>query len=221
MSTAIAIKRSYKSKNCTWLLRSLVVVLVFASLGADAQSGPRRFSAKAHLGGFGSQVGGDGLSGFDKLNVGAGIGVSTPVGESLNLEMELNLAQKGSKKRTDPDNYGEDQYKMDLWYVQVPVVLEYRLNERFGGNAGLAAGALIASKESDFFGEIENHPEFNALDLSLVLGARYHFNDNWMAELRFDQSLVPIRSRGDHLPLRIQGHQFNTVLGVFLSYYFR
>ena len=199
----------------------LIVALLLAWSDVPAQDDVGRFVPKLQVGGFGSQVGGDGLSGFDKFNFGAGIGVSTALNESFHIEMELNFVQKGSKKRTDPDNYGEDQYKMDLWYLQIPILLEYRYNDKFGGAIGPAFGALVSSKETDFFGEIQDQPEFNTLDFSLVIGGRYYLSNRFMAELRLDQSLAPIRSKGSGVSTRLKGRQYNTVLGVFLSYYIR
>ncbi len=188
---------------------------------ASAQDDQGRFVAKLQVGGFGSQVGGDGLSGFDKFNFGAGIGVSTALREEFYMEMELNFVQKGSKQRTDPDKFGQDQYKMDLWYLQIPILFEYRYNDKFGGAIGPAFGALVSSKETDFYGEIQNQPEFNSLDFSLVIGGRYYLSKRFMAELRLDQSLAPIRSKGSGISRRLKGRQYNTVLGVFLSYYIR
>lgn len=195
------------------------MLLLPGLVSAQGESG--RFAIKIHAGAFGSQVGGDGLSGFHKLNIGAGLGVTTPLDESFHLEMELNVVQKGSKRQTDPDQPSIRQYKMDLWYVQVPVLVEYRYNDKFGGAIGPAIGVMVHSKETDYYGEISNQPEFNDLDFSLVIGGRYYLSDRFTAELRLDQSLLPIRSRGSSAYAWLEGRQYNTVLGVFLSYYFR
>jgi len=187
---------------------------------ADAQrvNDKKSFSFFAQAGINASQVGGDGLQGFDKLNLAAGIGVERFISEKFDWQLEINLLQKGSRKVADPDNGDFTEYKMALLYAQVPILAEYKYNEKLSLRGGPGFGFLLSSEETNFDGVIDNTPEFNTLDVSFVLAAKYLISDRLGAELRLDQSLLPIRSRGDlDVPL-VLGSQFNTGLGVFLSY---
>ena len=187
---------------------------------ADAQrvNDKKSFSFFAQAGINASQVGGDGLQGFDKLNLAAGIGVERFISEKFDWQLEINLLQKGSRKVADPDNGDFTEYKMALLYAQVPILAEYKYNEKLSLKGGPGFGFLLSSEETNFDGVIDNTPEFNTLDVSFVLAAKYLISDRLGAELRLDQSLLPIRSRGDlDVPL-VLGSQFNTGLGVFLSY---
>lgn len=165
-----------------------------------------------------SQVGGDGLQGFDKLNAAVGLGVERMIHEKFLGRLELNLLQKGSRKVADPENGDRTEYKMALLYAQVPVLLEYQYNEKLSLVGGPGFGFLLASEETDFFGEIQNTPDFNVLDFSLILSAQYSFSDRFGVEIRLDQSFMPIRSRGSVDTPVLIGRQYNTVLGVLLSY---
>ncbi|MGB6037791.1 MAG: porin family protein [Cryomorphaceae bacterium] len=176
------------------------------------------FSFFAQAGLNASQVAGDGLQGFDKLNFAAGIGVERVINEKFDWQLEINLLQKGSRKVADPDNGDLTEYKMALLYAQVPILLEYKYNDKISVKGGPGFGFLLSSEETDFLGEVQNTPEFNTLDFSLILAAKYELSEKFGAELRLDQSLLPIRSRGDlNVPI-ILGSQFNTVLGILLSY---
>jgi hypothetical protein len=197
---------------------ALVVCLFFLGNILFAQSNKKEFSFFAQAGMNASQVGGDGLQGFDKLNFAVGIGVSRFISEKFDWRMEINLLQKGSRKVADPDAGDLTEYKMSLLYAQVPLLAEYKHNEKISVMAGPSFGFLLSSEEEDFFGEVQNTPDFNTLDLSIILSAKYAISSNFGAEIRYDQSILPIRTRGDlDVPILL-GSQFNTVLGIFLSY---
>jgi hypothetical protein len=175
----------------------------------------------AHAGLNASQVQGDGLAGFNKLNLALGIGVQRNFSDKFGGVLEINLLQKGSRKNADPENNDLEEYKMALLYAQVPLLFNYTHNEKFSFLGGPAMGFLLNAQEEDFFGEIANTPAFNSIELSAILGVRYHLSERFQAELRFDQSILPIRSRESEDFNRLVGRQFNTVLGVWLSYSIR
>jgi len=197
---------------------SLIVLFVFLCHISHAQEENNGFSLFLQGGMNASQVGGDGLQGFDKLNFAAGIGVERIINDQFNWLLEINLLQKGSRKAADPDNGDLQEYKMALLYAQVPILLEYKYNDKISVQGGPGFGFLLSSEETDFFGEIQDTPEFNTLDFSLILGAKYNLSEKLGAELRLDQSLLPIRSKdAQNLPILV-GSQFNTAVGIFLSY---
>ncbi|HKK40184.1 MAG TPA: porin family protein [Cryomorphaceae bacterium] len=188
------------------------------SAGAQKTGDEKSFSFFLHAGFNPSQVGGDGLQGFDKLNVAAGIGVERLINEKFDWQLEMNLLQKGSRKVADPDNGDLTEYKMSLLYAQVPLLLEYKYNKSISLLGGPGFGFLLSSEETDMFGEIQDTPDFNFLDLSLILAAKYSFSERWAAELRLDQGVIPIRSKGSRDLPNLVGRQYNTALGIFLSY---
>jgi opacity protein-like surface antigen len=178
----------------------------------------QRFQLDIHAGLAGSQVAGDGLAGFNKLNIMGGLGLQTEISDNFNLGFELNFAQKGSKLQTDASDPSQrtTQYKMSLSYVQVPVYLRYKYNDKLGLLAGPAIGVLVANKEEDFNGEINSDPAFNTLDFSLILGLYYNLSERLRAGARFDQSILPIRTKGEGLSPRLVGRQYNTVIGLYV-----
>ena len=140
---------------------------------------------------------------------------------SVSGRFELNYLQKGSRKAPDPNNNDLTEYRMALQYIQSPLLLRYSHNEKLALVAGPGIGYLISAQESNFDGDIESDPEFNFIDLSLILGFEYTLSEVWSAEIRFDQSIIPIRSKGEVNTPNLIERQFNTVLGIMLSYSIR
>ena len=201
-------------------MRFIIFGLIFMSLSlwAQTENGDKSFSFFMQAGFNASQVGGDGLQGFDKLNLAAGIGVKRLIKDKFDWQLGINLLQKGSRKVADPDNGDLTEYKMSLLYAQVPILFEYKYNEKISAIGGTGFGFLLSTEETDFNGVIDNTPDFKPLDFSLILAVKYNITDKFGAELRFDQSILPIRTRGDiDIPL-VLGSQFNTVLGILFSY---
>src|SRR5690606_15891816 len=118
--------------------------------------------------------------------------------------------QKGSIKRPDAEAGDYTKYSMLLNYIQVPVYATYKVNSKFGFSGGPAIGILISSKEEDMYGEITGTPDFEQLELALVLGAAYAYSKKWSARIKHDQSLRPIRSKGDLSYNTLKGAQFRT-----------
>lgn len=199
-------------------LITFAFLLLTIPLLGQTENDEKTFSFLVQAGMTASQVGGDGLQGFDKLNLAAGIGVERFISEKFDWRLAINLLQKGSRKVADPDNGDLTEYKMALLYAQVPILIEYKYNKKLSLLGGPGFGFLLSSEETNFDGVIQNTPEFNTVDFSVIIAAKYSISDRLGAELRLDQSILPIRSRGDlDIPI-ILGSQFNTGLGIFLSY---
>ena len=198
------------------ILTILYVGLISAT--ALAQNGDARFIPDVHIGMAGTQVDGDGLSGFDKLGFNAGLGIYTVLSEKFDAGFELNVFQKGSIRRPDPENGDYRKYKMALFYAEVPVFIRYRLSDKFGLLAGPAFGVLLSAKEFDFDGQIPTDPDFNSFDLSAIFEVQYQFSERLRAGIRTERSLLPIRSKGDTNYNHLKGRQYNLTLGLNLYY---
>lgn len=195
----------------------LLAFVVFSTTICSGQSS-RTFSFQAHAGLSGTQVQGDGLGGFDKIGVMVGLGIESQIKLGHSLGFEINLLQKGSKKNADPENGDYEKYKMTLTYVQVPLYFNYHFTKKISALAGPAIGLLVSVKEEDLNGEIESNPDFNSVELSGILGVQYWISDRFRAEVRFDQSLLPIRTKDTGTSRFLIGKQYNTSLGVYACF---
>ena len=198
---------------------SLTILLTSGMIQKVFAQNDSKFRVHLQGGIAGSQVAGDGLSGFNKLNLFGGLGVSTSFSDQWSLGFEINYAQKGSKRIIDPErNNGQDEYKMSLSYIQIPILFSYDHNDKLGFKVGPCIGLLIDSKEEDFLGEVTTNPEFETLEFSGIISVNYKLSDNLGTELRFDQSLLPIRQRDSGATIQLDGRQFNSVLTLMVSY---
>ncbi len=214
----------YKLKKHIYSLYAFISILsaLLLSFSAIAQNNNNStFSLDIHAGISGNQVEGDGLSGFNKLGVFGGLGVSTELKEKWDASFELNFVQKGSVKRPDATAGDYVEYRMSLNYVQIPVIVKYKLNQKINFVGGLALARLLSSKEEDLYGEIRTDVDFEKWELSLVLGGGFQFSEKWGVNLRLDSSLLPIRMKGNGLSNRLIGRQYNSSLELFLSYSIR
>ncbi len=212
----------YKLKKLIYSKYVLVLIIAcsFGHLRAQSDNSST-FKFDIHAGLAGTQVQGDGLGGFDKLGFMGGLGIRTELAEKFDLGFEINFVQKGSVKRANPEAGDYSEYKMSLGYIQVPVYLKYNVTDKIAFTGGPAIGVLIGSKEEDMNGEIPVQTEFEPFELAVIIGVRYAISEALSTGIRLDQSLLPIRTKGDFTYNRLIGKQYNTALGIYLYYSIR
>jgi hypothetical protein len=188
---------------------SLALILLSSTLCCAAQdkydeleeAEQRVFKGCVILGMNMTQVDGDSFSGYSKVGIQAGGAVNIRLGQKCNISSELLYTQKGARGAHvyESPYVGTyfDKYYLDLNYVELPLVLQYKHNLLWGFEAGISYGRLIRSKEEGVgytFTYIT--PEinyFNNTDVSYIFGAYYYCNKHWMANARFQYSIIPIR----------------------------
>ena len=106
--------------------------------------------------------------------------------------MGIQLAQKGSFKGPNSKTGDFTKYKINLWYAEIPLALNYRIKD-VSIFLGLSFGTLFYAKESDQNGELRGRPEFNRFEYGGFLGVRYDFNKKYYFELSTGYSLAAVR----------------------------
>ena len=117
--------------------------LAMLSLAASAQ-----VTWNAKLGGGFSSCTTDGDADLKSMFVGkVGVGVEYPLSSNLSLMPSLELALKGAKTEIK-EEYGSYSYsdneKLNLTYLQIPVLAAYRLNLSNDWNMTIKAGLYFA-----------------------------------------------------------------------------
>jgi len=168
----------------------LIAGLLFCFGVAHAQ----RFDAGLIAGFNGSQVEGDDLKGYHKVGVLAGIYVQTDVAPAIVAGMEIKYSQKGVRKKYDPKKEDDEKYIMRLGYIDIPLFMGFRTNDRSMIIGGISPGILIHSKELDNYGEIPeqgNRQTFNTFDLQPFVGFQFDFLERVSLDLRLAISVIP------------------------------
>lgn len=168
----------------------LVVSCVFS---VQAQS----FKGGLHLGLIASQVDGDNIGGYHKPGLFTGAFVYLPLKKDiLNLQFEIDYAQKGSKSQRKRANATLDKFRIILHQIEIPILLNYCVTKQFFVGGGPSFNLLIHKKiysPSNELVPIEKG-DFRFFELGILLNASYVFKDHIVASFRFGYSLTPIGS---------------------------
>lgn len=158
-------------------MRKIFCLLVFVTLAASA-SAQITWNAKGGLGLANCHGDADTKSVFVAK---AGVGIEKPLSADWSLMPSLELAWKGAQEK-NWDN------RIDLLYLQIPVVAAYRLNLSDSWNMTLKAGPYFAynvyAKDSDGQGDLENK-----YDAGLDVGIDFEYH-KFVFGLEYEYGLV-------------------------------
>ncbi len=193
------------------LITSLILCFGFANA--------QRFDAGLIAGFNASQVEGDELKGYHKVGALAGIYVQTDLAPAIFAGMEIKYSQKGARKKYNPKQQDVDKYIMRLGYIDVPLFMGFRANQRSMIIGGIAPGILIHSKELNSDGEIPepDRQTFNTFDLQPFIGFQFDFLEHASIDLRLAISVIPC---SDESGSNYYFHNglFNNVISLALYY---
>lgn len=201
-----------------WLL-----ILIFC-LTASGKLCAQNFSGGL-LGGFAaSQVEGDKYSGFNQLGFTGGMWVRLPIQNQWALQGEIRYTQKGSKRNAKPKQSDYTSYSMKLGYIELPALVRFDTQKRFGILAGLTPGYLMHSEEKDEYGKISDElipNKIKSFDLASTVGIQVQLMPNIHFDLRWSYSLIPIRNLAGDGPYWFDGGQHNNWLSTCICYQFK
>jgi hypothetical protein len=195
------------------------ILILFMLLGAANFIFAQRFDAGLIVGFNGTQVEGDAFKGYNKLGALAGIFVQTDIAPAIIAGMEIKYSQKGSRRSFNPKT-NEDQYIMRLGYIDIPVYMAFRTNDRSMIIGGIAPGILIHSREIIGLDDVDdpNKKPFNNLDLQPFIGFQFDFLERASIDLRFALSVIPIRNKPEGTTSYWLNNQFNNVISLAIYY---
>ena len=107
--------------------------------------------------------------------------------------MEIKYNAKGARKKTSESD--PEKYSLTLHYIDLPLLINYTIRDKFIIDAGFVPGYLFTKKgEKDGikFSD-EEIKAFKKIDLSWLLGLNYKITDNFIANIRYSYSLFSIR----------------------------
>ena len=196
----------------------LILLLCLVMLNGKAQ----KFNGGLILGLSGSQVAGDGYSGYNKLGFMGGGFVNFQLLNLLNLQMEIEYVQKGSRHNPDAGIGDLSSYKLNLDYVEVPLLLKFGFLKLFKLELGVATSFLVNSYEEINGNSISSRP-FQSTNYSTIVGLSYSFSKKFTASFRTSDSFTSIRkttNTGDVYRYFSWG-QWHDMLTLSLQYQFK
>jgi hypothetical protein len=168
----------------------------------------QRFNGGALIGICASQVDGDTYGGFDKVGLQGGVFVNTKFSDAWGAQMEIKYNGKGARKKTSKDDF--ETYSRTLHYIDLPVMINFTIKEKYILDAGLVPGYLFAKngEEDGYKISGEELSGYKKFDLSWLLGFNYRITDNFIANIRYSYSLFSIREE-------IEGGKYGIIAQIF------
>ncbi|MFC2101034.1 porin family protein [Bacteroidota bacterium] len=199
-------------------LKSSLIIIFIISINCTLKS--QQFNGGIFAGVSATQITGDQLSGFNKAGLYLGGYVNYYFKKRVSIQMEIDYIQKGSRKNSDPDNFDFESYKLNLQYIDIPIILKYDYSSKLIFETGPYLGFLMNVSQKDHNGEIPIINEFHKNDYGILLGLNYQLNDQLKMNFRYSNSLFPVREHSSGATYRLNKGQYNMVVTLSLHYQF-
>lgn len=197
----------------------LLGLLIFLMMGKEAQA-QQRFKAGLLAGLNASQIGGDDVGGYDKLGLQGGLRATALLRDKMDLSFEILYSQRGSYSKYGSPTCYDGNLKINLQYVEVPVVFSYKdwyIEDgdyyKVQASAGFSFSRLIsASAEGSCHDALTE--DFNDFDFGFTGGLEYFTSEHFSIGVRWSKSFNLLFNKDKHD--NTQG--YNSLRGYFLSF---
>lgn len=163
-----------------------------------------KFKAAAVVGLTAAQLGGDSLSGYNKLGSTFGLHLRYAVNKQFDLNIELLYAQRGSRRQFGFSKSADNTTQLN--YLEIPVYLtvndwliEKENYYKVGLFGGLCYGFLISANSTNNI-LMGRESEFKEHDISARAGVYYAFTKNLVFRTYYTDSFIKL----------VEGDLFNT-----------
>jgi len=172
-----------------------------------------------------TQVDGDEVYGFKKIGFNGGFAAIIPLFHRFSLSIETIFNQKGAYCKY-PIYVGDTQpipyYKLELNYLDVPVLIMFEDKSTWTFGTGLSWGALVGKKEMEHGSWIDSNLvkyPYRRGDLQWLFDIRFRIWKHLKFNLRYSYTLTPIRYREFNNGVSQWGrNQYNNVITFRLLY---
>lgn len=175
-----------------YTLRLTILLLMLMPFLAGAQRVLGAFSLGMNI----TQVDGDEFYGFHKVGLNVGPQVILPFGKNKNfsVSMELLYSQKGSVHRGSSDT---TNFRMELDYVEIPVIVKFTDKKVVSGGIGFSYGQLVNYRETQnsFFDTLFTYQSSLANnDISVIADVQFRIWSRLWGNVRYQYSLRSLRT---------------------------
>jgi hypothetical protein len=199
----------------------LLLTFILVCFLCNAQE--QKFNAGVLFGINTSQITGDNLAGYDKPSLTFGGFVKRAFGRSA-ITMELAYLGKGSRKNIGPKDSIPTFYKLQLHYVEIPVMYQFNITQKLQAEIGPSIGVLLSFKEEDLFGDLSgvyaSSEQFKRTDVSFNIGASWLFSKRWSLNIRNANSIFPVRDHDQKTYFRLNRGQYSSCIMGRIIYQF-
>ena len=138
------------------------------------------------------------------------------------IQPELLLSSQGVKlEQSEPDFDYEFESKLNLLYLNIPVMAKFYATEKFSIEAGPQIGFLLSAKSKfdetedgiTVSGDTDVKDSFESIDFGVNFGAGYDFTENLNVGLRYNLGLSNIAKTEDGDDTEIKNSVFSLSVG--------
>ena len=161
----------------------VAVIALFSFMGVNAQTS---FGAKAGLNSatlIGDIDGNKSLIGFN-----VGVFAEITLADSFYLQPELFYSTQGTEDYRYISNNLPFVDKLNLDYINLPIMFKYDVANRFYLEAGPQVGFLVSAER----GDVDVKDDFESVDFGANFGLSYGFTDKIFAQARYNIGLSDI-----------------------------
>ncbi|PCH94770.1 MAG: hypothetical protein COB85_05275 [Bacteroidetes bacterium] len=196
----------------------IYLLLIICCLTATLASS-QGFDAGILTGANMSQVDGDRLAGYKKINGIFGVFVNRKFNNILRAQMEMNYIGKGSKQAANPDSGITYFRKISLHYLEVPLMLQFWW-EKYNVHVdmGITYGVLLSQREEDEHGDKVLVGPFKDTEFGFIFGINYGFYERLTVALRFGYSIIPVAHTAHIIAWHSYGGSYNNLLSLTVQY---
>jgi hypothetical protein len=165
-------------------------------LFCKAQNTEPVFMLKPVLGFNVCQIDGDGASGYHKPGLCGGLMINSRLSKKATFDLSFIYTQKGAWKNQNVKAGDYNFFRINLHYIEIPLLLNYKLNERYFLTLGPSLGYLFKFNVNYNGANINYRYPFNSFEYSANFGLGRRMKGNWLVEVRSNNSFLPILDFG-------------------------
>ncbi len=135
----------------------------------------------------------------------------------VNASQVAGDISSGYKNPTDEN--GNTQMLMRLNYIDLPILVRYKINRPLTAQFGLGYGYLLYHYvENDYSTTAVAGTPFNTHALNILAGITYAISSRFQVDFRANTSLIPVRPHSSGASRWFNHGQYNDVLSLTLHY---
>ncbi|MEI8203490.1 MAG: porin family protein [Bacteroidota bacterium] len=169
-----------------------------------------------------SQVDGDEVYGFHKYGINVGPSAIMSFNKHWSVSIETLYNQKGSYQKPTSIDSASGEYRLQLDYVEVPLLVHFEDRDTWTFGAGFSWGRLINVKEYQHGVRIPSTTidgPYKTSDWDIIADVQFRIWKGLKFDGRYAYTIVPIRTRVfDNTLLTWSRKQYNSVISFRLIY---